>query len=69
MNFEGYKFVAHRGLFNKEDIPENSIKAFELCVQKGYAIELDVNMTKDGYLVVFHDANLKRMTEIKYDVS
>lgn len=69
MNFEGYKFVAHRGLFNKENIPENSIKAFELCVQKGYAIELDVNMTKDGYLVVFHDTNLKRMTGIKYDVS
>lgn len=69
MNFEGYKFIAHRGLFNKENIPENSIKAFELCVQKGYAIELDVNMTKDGYLVVFHDTNLKRMTGIKYNVS
>lgn len=69
MNFERYRFVAHRGLFNKEDVPENSIKAFEACIEKGYAIELDVNMTKDGYLVVFHDTNLKRMTGIKYDVS
>lgn len=69
MNFEGYKFVAHRGLFNRSDVPENSIKAFEACIQKGYAIELDVNMTKDGHLVVFHDNNLKRMTGIKHDIT
>lgn len=69
MNFEGYKFVAHRGLFNKSDVPENSIKAFETCVQKGYAIELDVNMTKDDHLVVFHDDSLKRMTGIKHDIT
>lgn len=69
MNFEEYKFVAHRGLFNRSDVPENSIKAFEACIQKGYAIELDVNMTKDGHLVVFHDNNLKRMTGIKHDIT
>ena len=69
MNFEGYKFVAHRGLFNKEDVPENSIKAFEACIQKGYAIELDFNMSKDGHLVIFHDDSLKRMTGIKHNIT
>lgn len=69
MNIEKYKFVAHRGLFNKTDIPENSIPAFEAAMLKGYAIELDVNMTKDGYLVVFHDNSLKRMTGIKSDIT
>lgn len=52
---------AHRGLFSKDQsIPENSMKAFEKAVKAGYGIELDVNLTKDGYIVVFHDDSLKR---------
>ncbi len=69
MNLDKYKFIAHRGLYNKEDIPENSMRAFENAMDKGYAIELDVNMTKDGHLVVFHDNSLKRMTGMKMDVT
>ena len=53
---------AHRGLFdNKSDAPENSLPAFEKACQKGYAIELDVQLSKDNIPVVFHDDNLKRM--------
>lgn len=53
---------AHRGLFdNKGDAPENSMKAFERAVHAGYGIELDVQTTKDGIPVVFHDFTLKRM--------
>ena len=58
------KYVAHRGLFNNEDIPENSLKAFRKAVENGYGIELDVQLTTDDKLVVFHDASLKRMTGI-----
>ena len=65
MNIENFKCIAHRGLFDREKIPENSMLAFEKAIEKGYAIELDVNMTKDGYIVVFHDNSLKRMTGIK----
>ena len=53
--------ITHRGLCNK-DVPENSLRAFELCIEKGYAIELDVQMLCDGTLVVFHDWTLDRMT-------
>lgn len=53
--------IAHRGLHTK-DIPENSLSAFENAVKNNYAIELDVQFTKDKEVVVFHDANLKRMT-------
>lgn len=42
-------------------IPENSLPAFERAVEKGYGIELDVQTTSDGRLVVFHDETLKRM--------
>ncbi len=53
--------IAHRGLHTK-DIPENSLSAFENAVKNNYVIELDVQFTKDKEVVVFHDANLKRMT-------
>ena len=69
MNLDSYKFTAHRGLFNNKDIPENSMKAFEAAMQKGFAIELDVQMTKDGYLVVFHDKSLKRVCGLKDEIT
>lgn len=57
------KLYAHRGLHD-ETIPENSLKAFEEARKNGYGVELDVQMTKDGKLVVFHDGNLQRMCGI-----
>ncbi|HEY8500630.1 MAG TPA: glycerophosphodiester phosphodiesterase family protein [Clostridia bacterium] len=51
---------AHRGLHGK-GVPENSITAFKKAGEKGYGVELDVRLTKDNKLVVFHDENLKRM--------
>lgn len=56
---------AHRGLFdNQTDAPENSLPAFRKAVEAGYGIEFDVQLSKDGIPVVFHDANLKRMCGI-----
>ena len=45
-------------------IPENSMKAFRMAVRHGFGSELDVHLTLDGKLVVFHDANLMRMTGV-----
>ena len=53
--------VAHRGLFDNKAIPENSLPAFKRAVEYGFPIELDVQLTSDDRLVVFHDASLKRM--------
>lgn len=53
--------IAHRGVHTK-DIPENSLSAFENALKNNYAIELDVQFTKDKEVVVFHDENLKRIT-------
>lgn len=55
-------YVAHRGLFDNAVVPENSLPAFELAAKNNFAIETDVQMTKDGVLVVFHDDSLERMT-------
>ena len=59
--FEG-KAVAHRGLHKKPEIPENSLPAFALAVEKGYGIELDLHLLADGGLAVFHDDTLIRTT-------
>lgn len=58
------KFIAHRGLFDNVTLPENSLAAFENAAQNGFAIELDVQLTKDNVLVVFHDDTLERMTNL-----
>lgn len=55
-------YVAHRGLFDNVTVPENSIPAFEKASENGFAIEMDVQQSKDGVLMVFHDDTLKRMT-------
>ncbi len=61
---------AHRGLHNNEtDAPENSRKAFALAVEKGYGIELDVQLTKDQIPIVLHDYNLKRACNSEVEVS
>lgn len=52
--------LIHRGDFS-DIAPENSLKAFSNAVEKGYSIELDVQLTFDGEMVVFHDSSLKRM--------
>ena len=58
--FEGRAF-AHRGLYElDQSVPENSLPAFRRAVEAGYGAELDVQMTKDGQVVVFHDDDLKR---------
>lgn len=64
------RFIAHRGLFDRTlSIPENSMAAFERAVSYGFGIELDVRLTKDHELAVFHDATLKRMCGVKKAVS
>ena len=55
-------YIAHRGLFDNVSMPENSVPAFENAAKHGFGIETDVQCTKDGVLVVFHDDTLKRMT-------
>lgn len=59
--FKGWQY-AHRGFHdNTSDAPENSLKAMQLAVENGYGIELDVQLTKDEKVVVFHDNNVKRV--------
>ncbi len=63
-------YYAHRGFHdNKGDAPENSLKAMQLAVENGYGIELDVQLTRDEKVVVFHDASLKRVCGVDAKVN
>ncbi len=59
---------AHRGLHGK-NVPENSIMAFKKAVDEGVGIELDVQLSKDGTVMVFHDYTLIRMTGLNKKLS
>ncbi|MBQ8431480.1 MAG: glycerophosphodiester phosphodiesterase [Clostridia bacterium] len=52
---------AHRGRHGGA-IPENSMAAFALACEEGVGIELDVQLSRDGKVMVFHDYSLRRMT-------
>lgn len=57
--------VAHRGLWSPSGAPENSLAAFQAACAGGYGIELDVQLTRDGEAVVFHDDALERMCGVE----
>ncbi len=57
--YRGARF-AHRGL-HSEGAAENSMSAFAKAKENGYGIELDLRLSKDGELVVFHDETLTRV--------
>lgn len=54
---------AHRGLHDKAKA-ENSLSAFRAAIDAGFGIELDVRLSSDGVLMVFHDDTLDRVTGV-----
>lgn len=61
---------AHRGFHDQHGAPaENTLSAFKKAKDYGYGIELDVQLTRDEKVVVFHDETLKRMAQDKRKVS
>lgn len=69
LQFEKEQFLhvnyAHRGLHDTgSGIPENSLAAFRAAREAGYGAELDVQLSKDGQVVVFHDDTLDRVCSV-----
>ncbi len=54
----------HRGCRGVGNPPENSLRAFRAAIRQGASgIELDLFLSQDNHLVVFHDETLDRMTD------
>lgn len=58
--------IAHRGYhdLNKKRW-ENTLSAFEAAAERGFAIECDVHLSRDGIPVVIHDGELKRLAGVE----
>lgn len=55
--------IAHRALHDVGDgRPENSVEAIQAAISAGYGIEIDLQLSRDGRAVVFHDYDLRRLT-------
>src|SRR5665213_1718777 len=58
----GFVVIAHRG--NHVHVPENTVASVKEAIKSGADyIEIDLRTTKDGYLVLSHDASVDRMTD------
>lgn len=66
-DFTSYRY-AHRGLHGGNRA-ENTMSAFLAAAEAGYGIELDVRLSSDGEVVVFHDDTLSRAAGIDTAVS
>ena len=61
-------FLSHRG--ESDDAPENTLAAFALAMERDSdGLELDIRLTSDGFAVVVHDADLKRVAGVDAVVS
>lgn len=64
MTNKSVMIIAHRGA--RSLAPENTIEAFKKAIMLGVdAIEFDLNMTKDGEIIIFHDDTLVNLTDAK----
>lgn len=55
--------IAHRGFHDLNGSRwENTMPAFDAAITRGYAIECDVHLSRDGVPVIFHDGDLRRLT-------
>lgn len=62
--------VAHRGLHDAAaGRIENTLAAVEAAIERGYAIECDIQITRDGEPIVFHDDTLDRLTDAEGPVA
>jgi glycerophosphoryl diester phosphodiesterase len=60
--------VAHRGLHGEGRV-ENSLSAAAAAIEANYAIEVDLQLSADGEVVVFHDETLDRLTSETGDLA
>lgn len=53
------KVVAHRGAWQEFNLPDNSLAALKKAIEIGaYATEIDVHLTKDKKVIVYHDETI-----------
>jgi len=66
---KNFILVAHRGGVGDEERSENSLKALDEAVRRGYThVEVDARCTRDGHVVCFHLNNMKSETGLDVNI-
>ena len=64
LNYDGLAVMAHRG--GSLEAPENTIESFKYALEIGSdIIETDIQLSSDGVPYIFHDDDLKRVSDIE----
>jgi glycerophosphoryl diester phosphodiesterase len=67
LSIKPFSIIGHRGAAGR--LPENTLKSINYAVNVGVDIvEVDVRATRDNVLVVFHDADFKRLADVDVPV-
>lgn len=68
-DFLNKSIIAHRGIYNNITIYENTIESIMYAVHNNLTIEIDIRLTKDNELIVFHDEDMTRLIKLKDKIS
>ena len=63
--FLNHSIIAHRGIYNNITTYENSLESIIYEVRNNLIVEIDIRLTKDNKLIVFHDEDGSRMLKLK----
>lgn len=61
--------IAHRGIYNNITIFENTLESIMYAVKNNLIVEIDIRLTKDNELIVYHDSDAGRMLRLKDDIN
>ena len=67
--FLNHSIIAHRGIYNNITIYENTIESIMYAVKNNLIVEIDIRITKDEEIIVFHDEDASRIQKLKDKVN
>ena len=68
IEFLNHSIIAHRGIYNNITIYENTFESIMYAVKNNLSVEIDVRLTKDNKLIVFHDSDGSRFLKLKDNI-
>ena len=63
--FLNHSIIAHRGIYNNITIYENTLESIMYAVKNNLSVEIDVRLTMDNQVIVFHDEEGSRLLKLK----
>ncbi len=64
-DFLNKSIIAHRGIYNNITIYENTIDSILYAAHNNLTVEIDIRLTKDNEIIVFHDEDMTRLIKLK----